>query len=119
MSNADVVRRFEDEFKNKENHDIVDDLMSPDLVHHAPLPDIPDGREGVKAIGAFVVGAIGDISVTVDLVIAEDDFVADRVTATGTLKANGDSVSWTENHIYRLTNGQIVEWWPEGGPPLG
>ena len=55
-ANLDVVRRFEDEFKNNENHDIVDDLMAEDFVHHAPFPGLPPGPEGMKAVGQFVVG---------------------------------------------------------------
>ena len=119
MSNADVIRRFEDEFKNKENHDIVDDLMAADFVHHAPFPGLPEGPAGMKAVGQFVVGAIDGISVTIDLLVEEGDLVADRVSASGTRRDNGEAVSWTENHIYKVRDGRIVEWWPEGGPPLG
>lgn len=119
MTNADVVRRFEDEFKNNANHDIVDVLMADDFVHHAPLPGLPDGRAGMKAVGQFVTGAIDGISVTVDFLLSDGELVADRISATGTRRDNGEPISWTENHIYRVRDGQIVEWWPEGGPPLG
>lgn len=119
MSNADVIRRFEEEFKNRENHGIVDELMSTDFVHHAPFPGLPPGGAGMKAVGEFVVGAVADISVSVDLVVEEGDLVADRVTARGRLRESDEPVSWVENHIYRLANGRIVEWWPAGGPPLG
>lgn len=118
MSNADVVLRFEDEFKNKANHDIVEEVMSPELVHHAPYPGLPAGQAGVRAIGEFVVGAISDISVTVDLVIEDGDLVADRVSASGIRRDTGENIAWTENHIYSVRDGAIVEWWPEGGPPL-
>ena len=43
-ANVDAVRRFEDEFKNNENHGIVDDLMAEDFVHHAPFPGLPPDR---------------------------------------------------------------------------
>ena len=119
MTNADVVRRFEDEFKNNVNHDIVDVLMAADFVHPAPLPGLPDGRAGMKAVGQFVTGAIDGISVTIDFLLSDGELVADRVSATGTRRNDGEPISWTENHIYRVRDGQIVEWWPEGGPPLG
>jgi hypothetical protein len=45
MSNADVVRRFEDEFKNQSRFDVVDQLMTEEFVHHLPYPGIPPGRE--------------------------------------------------------------------------
>jgi predicted SnoaL-like aldol condensation-catalyzing enzyme len=119
MTNADVVRRFEDEFKNRNNLDIVDELMADGFVHHAPFPGLPEGRAGMKAIGQFVTGALGDIRVSVDLVVAEGDFVADRVSAQGVRKDTREPTSWVENHIYRLASGLIVEWWPAGGPNLG
>lgn len=122
MSNDKVVLRFEEEFKNKANIDIVDEIFAPDVVCHLPYPGMPDGSEAVKAIGRMVFGAIGDITVTVDLTVdltvGEGDLVADRVSARGVRKADNQQVSWTENHFYRLKDGRIVEWWPEGSPPL-
>lgn len=117
MGNADVVRRFEEEFKNRGNLAIVDELMAEDFQHHAPLP-VPAGREGMKAIGTFVFGAIDQIAVTVDLIAAEGDLVADRISARGVRRDSGEPVAWTENHFYRVDGGRIAEWWGEGGPPL-
>jgi predicted SnoaL-like aldol condensation-catalyzing enzyme len=118
MTNTDIVLRFEDEFKNQANLNIVDELMSPDFVHHAPFPGFPEGPAGMKAIGEFVFGAISDIVVTIDLTAEEGDLVADRVTARGTRKDTSEPISWVENHIYKLADGRIVEWWPAGAPPL-
>ena len=44
MTNVDVVVRFEEEFKNKANLDIVNELMSPAFVHHLPYPGLSAGR---------------------------------------------------------------------------
>jgi predicted SnoaL-like aldol condensation-catalyzing enzyme len=119
MSNKDVVKRFEDEFKNKENLGIVDEVMAPSFVHHAPIPGVPSGREGLKAIGQFIFGHIKDIVVKIELIAEEGELVADRISAHGVRKATGEAVTWTENHIYKVQNNKIVEWWGEGGPPLG
>jgi ketosteroid isomerase-like protein len=118
MTNSEIVRRFEDEFKNKGNFDIVDELMAPNFVHHLPSPNLPPGRDGMKAVGQFVTGAIADISVTVQFVASEGDLVADRVAAHGRRKDSGEPISWTENHFYLVRNGKIAELWPEGGPNL-
>ena len=117
--NKEIVKTFENEFKNKANIDIVDKLMAPAFVHHAPIPGVGEGREGLKQIGHFVFSMIEGIKVTVDHLIAEGDLVCSRISATGTVKATGDQVNWTENHFYQVEDGQIVEWWGEGGPPLG
>ena len=116
--NKEVVMKFEDEFKNKANIAITDELMADNFVHHSPFPGIPAGREGMKAIGQFVFANISDIKVTVTKIFAEGDLVGTRVEATGTHKKNQKTLNWTENHIYRLKDGKIVEWWPEGGPQL-
>ena len=84
MTNADIVRRFENEFKNKGNHSIVDELMTTDFVHHLPFPGLPPGREGMKAVGRLVTGAIQDIAVDIEFVVSEGNLVADRITGWGT-----------------------------------
>ena len=118
MNNADVVRRFEDEFKNRSNFDVVDELMTDGFVHHLPLPSLPEGPAGMKAIGRTITSAIRDIHVSVDLVLSDGDFVADRVTARGRRADTGEPTEWVENHIYRLKGGRIAELWPAGGPSL-
>ncbi len=119
MTNREIVERFEDEFKNRMNIDIVDELMAPDFVHHLPYPGLRDGRDGMCDVGHFVFGAIRDIHVTVDLILAEGDLVADRVSATGIRTGTDAPIAWFENHIYRVVGGQIRELWPAGGPELG
>ena len=52
MDSAQVVRRFEHEFKNNANHGIVDELMSEDFVHHLPYQGLPPGRAGMRAVGS-------------------------------------------------------------------
>ena len=116
--NAAIVIRFEDEFKNKINHGIVDTLMSDDFVHHLPYPGLPGGRAGMKAVGAFVTAALTRVRVVVTLTVSQGDLVADRVEAVGTRVDTGKPIQWVENHIYRVVNGVITELWPAGGPDL-
>ena len=118
MTNTEIVRRCEDEFKNKANHDVVDELMAPDFVHHLPYPGLPPGRVGMKAVGVLVRGALEDISSSVQFILEEGSLVADRVVARGRRRDTGEVVSWTETHIYILRDGKIVELWPDGGPRL-
>jgi predicted ester cyclase len=117
--NKNVVMRYENQFKNEANVDIVYELMSENFVHHAPIPGVGEGRDGLKQIGQFIFSMIDGIEVEIKALIGEGDLVSSRVEAHGRLKANGEPVSWTENHLYQLSDGKIVEWWGEGGPPLG
>jgi ketosteroid isomerase-like protein len=118
MDNAQVVRRFEHEFKNNANHGIVDELMSEDFVHHLPYQGLPPGRAGMRAVGEFVTGEIHDIHVEISLILTDGDLVANRVEAAGVRAGTGVPLTWVENHIYRVADGQITELWPAGGPQL-
>jgi ketosteroid isomerase-like protein len=111
-SNAEIALRWEDEFKNKGNLDICDELMAPDLVHRLPFPGLPNGSEGMKQVGRIVFGAVGDIKVVHELVVADGDLVAVRAVVHGTRKRDGQPMDWYEHTIYRLRDGKIVEQWP-------
>ena len=75
------------------------------FVHHLPIPGLPEGRAGFKALGQFVTGAIGDITVTIELI------VANRNRAHGTRKADGKEMNWIEHEFWRVENGRLAEQW--------
>ncbi|MCU1273434.1 MAG: Activator of 90 kDa heat shock protein ATPase [Bryobacterales bacterium] len=115
-----VVRHFMEEFKNRANLDIVDELFTPDFVLHLPGVQLPRGPQGQKAVGQSIFAAFSGVQVTVNDTIVEGDRVVERHTAravhTGEFNgvpATGKNVSWTENHIYRLRDGRIAETWSE------
>jgi ketosteroid isomerase-like protein len=111
MNGTDLVRRFTEEFKNQSNFDIVDDLMSEDFVHHLLIPGIPAGRDGMKALGKFVTGAVHDITVTIDLIVCDGDLIANRNSARGVRTADGTDLTWTEHEFWRTRDGRLVEQW--------
>ena len=119
-ANKEVVSRFIEEFKNKANHGIVDELMSSDFVHHLTDPRLPAGRDGIKALGQVIVGGFPDVHASVKELLADGDKVIERTQTSAThtgefngIPATGRQVGWTEIHIYRLENGKIVELWSE------
>lgn len=119
-ANLAVVGRFIEEFKNKANHEIVDELMSPDFVHHLTDPRLPEGREGIKTLGQVIVAGFPDVHASVQELLADGDKVIERTQTSAThngefngIPATGRQVGWTEMHIYRLENGKIVEQWSE------
>ena len=118
--NRAVVSLFIEEFKNRENHDIVDELFTPDFAHHLKDPNLPPGREGMKFVGQGIVAGFPDVHVTVEDMLAEGDRVIKRITVHAThlgefndIPATGRQVTWTEIHIYRLEDGRIAELWSE------
>jgi predicted ester cyclase len=118
--NKSVTRRFMEEFKNQHKFPIIDELFSPRAIVHLPAEGLPEGPEGQKAIARGIFAAFPDVRVTLDNVIAEGNFVAERHTARAThmgefmgILPTGRKIYWTENHFYRLEDGRIHELWSE------
>ena len=118
--NKKVVSRFIEEFKNKANHDIVDELLTTDFVHHLKDPRLPPGRPAIKLLGQIIVAGFPDVHATVEELLADGDRVIERTSAVAThtgefngIPATGNKVAWTEIHIYRLEDGKIAEMWSE------
>lgn len=119
-ANLEVVSRFIEEFKNKANQEIVDELMSPDFVHHLTDPRLPEGREAIKLLGQSIVAGFPDVHASVQDLLADGDKVIERTQTSAThtgefngIPPTGRQVGWTEIHIYRLEGGKIVEMWSE------
>lgn len=115
-----VVERFVEEYKNRQNPDIVDDLVSEDCRVHIPLPGLPPGREGMRLNGQIMCGAFPDVHVEREFFVAEGDIVVERARATAThrgalmgIPTTGRGVGWTELHAYRVQDGVITEVWSE------
>ncbi len=119
-ANLEVVSRFIEEFKNKANQEIVDELMSPDFVHHLTDPRLPEGREAIKLLGQSIVAGFPDVHASVQDLLADGDKVIERTQTSAThtgefngIPPTGRQGGWTEMHIYRLKGGKIVEMWSE------
>lgn len=117
--NKAVVREFTRVFKNKHDVDGIDHLFAPDFRHHFQ-PPVREGLAGFKDIGRMMNTAFPDVVVTEEDLIAGDDRVVERSSATATHAGSlmGESptkkrVAWTEIHIYRLRGGAIAEHWVE------
>ncbi len=119
-TNKKVVRDFVNEWANKHNAEAWDMYCSEDFKHHFNIPDIPPNRLGIKMLSMGILAAFPDMSLTIDLLFAENDFVVKRVSAKAThngmysnIQPTGKPYAWQETHIYRLKNGKIIEHFPE------
>jgi lactoylglutathione lyase len=97
----------------------LDDLVAVDMVNHAAGPQ---GREGLKQILATIEVDLGPTTVERQLTIAEGDLVTTQLTVHGTHRAStmplltgvpvsGKAVAWQFVHLWRVSQGQIVEHW--------
>ena len=117
--NKAIVRRFYDEFFNKGNLQIVNELHTSDYQHHDPnAPDPGGGAEGYIKRNSVFLNAFPDRQLTVEDQVAEGDKVATRIimraTQTGDLPgipATGRPVTIESMHICRISDGRIAEEW--------
>ncbi len=117
--NKALIRRFYDEVWNKGNLDVTFELFADDYVRHDLRPSQPlPGPAGQKKIVGDFRAAFPDLTMTVDLVLAEGDLVAARWTAEGTntgawgvIAATGRHARFCGVNIFRVVGGKVVELW--------
>jgi steroid delta-isomerase-like uncharacterized protein len=119
--NKAVYDRFH-EAVNSHDFDVVekviDEVVDPDLIFHAPVPMGASGPEALKRVWTVLLQAFPDVEVTEEDVIAEGDKVVFRQTVTGThlgdfrgIPATGRRVTYNEIFIVRFAGGRIAEIW--------
>jgi steroid delta-isomerase-like uncharacterized protein len=117
--NEAIALRWHEEAINAGNLDVIDEIVTPDIIHHAGT--FPDGvgPEAVKTVlGALA--AFPDVRHTVEQVIATDEFVVTIWQAEGTQEGEfqgyaptGKRVTWTGINVFRFECGLIAEEWSE------
>lgn len=119
MSNKDTVRRFYEEVVNQGKIDLIDEIVSPDIVEHEEFPGLGGDRESVKQFFKMFRNAFPDVKFTLEDAIEEGDKVVARATMTGTHKgefmdipATGKPVTVALIDILRFdSNGKVAEHW--------
>lgn len=119
--NKAIARRFYEEYANKGDQSVVEELVAADFVdHNPPGPDIQPGREGLIQVFTTYRSAFPDLKITVEDQLAEGDKVVSRATVSGTnqgdfmgMPATGKSVSIGIVDILRFEGGKIAERWGE------
>jgi predicted ester cyclase len=98
----------------------IERTIAPDYVDH-DSHDPENGREVLLRALPELFRALPDLRFTVEQLIGEGDMVAVRLrgeaTHTGEGMGTGPTgkrITWTENELFRLKNGQMVESWGEG-----
>ncbi len=117
--NKKLIDTFIQELFTQGNLEAVDVYLAPDFVHHdPPFGGVADGPEGMRQMAAMIRTALPDWRSDLDALIAEDDLVVERFTASGTHRGELMGVAGTGKtlvlpgiNIFRLRDGRIVEWW--------
>jgi steroid delta-isomerase-like uncharacterized protein len=118
QQNKAIVRDFIDGLFTKGDLGAVDTYLAEDFINHDPPLGVSADREGMRAAGAMIRAACPDWHSDLHLLVAEDDLVVERFTASGTQRGElmgvaptGRTVSLPGINIFRLRDGLIVEWW--------
>ncbi|HEV2686260.1 MAG TPA: ester cyclase [Actinomycetota bacterium] len=119
-----VHRLFEQGF-NERATDIFDELIATNYVEHAVEPfrsEEPGKVEGPKhmrSVVEWLVEQFPDVTMTVEVVVAEGDSLVARVLTEGTnlgklggvIPPTGKRFSARQSHWYRVHDGKLAEHW--------
>jgi hypothetical protein len=117
--NKATARRWSEELWGGGNLAVAQEIVSPDYVRHDVGDPFPArGPEDVQKIVTMLRGMLPDLTITVDAMIAEGDFVVSRYTATATdsrgymgMPPTGKKITTSAMQMFRFANGKIVESW--------
>ena len=128
QANKDSIQLLAEQGLSGGNPDIIDQVYAADALIHLPPSFSADAitPEAFKFIITSLNGAMPDFQATLDLIIAQEDWVAYRLTWHGTFenpmqRPDGSTFEPTDNPILLSFNtisqfnedGQIVEEWTE------
>jgi steroid delta-isomerase-like uncharacterized protein len=118
-ANKALVRRFYEEVWGKGNLDVADELFADDYERHDFRSGDPTrGPEGQKEIARTFRSAFPDLSIEIDFILADENFVAGRWTAAGThlgpwagVEPTGKPMRFSAINVFRFSDGKVVELW--------
>src|SRR5512134_1575116 len=87
-TNITIAERLPLEVLNKGAFELIGELLSTDYVDHVTQPGVPKTRDGYKQNAMALRTAFPDLHYTIDDEIEGGDRVVQRLTASGTMKAD-------------------------------
>ncbi len=118
VRNKEVVRLYINELWNNLRYELVEEILSPDLVSHASDGSVERGNQRFRQVIPLVRQAFPDLNLIIEEMVAEGDRVALRLRITGTHQGEFAGIAPTNNRVdvpewffIRLADGKIVETW--------
>ncbi|HMK48132.1 MAG TPA: ester cyclase [Methanocella sp.] len=117
--NKALVQQFVDGFFNRRNLGVVDELFSPEYVHHTPdVPSYAMNFQDYRKRELQMANAFPDFCCRVEDQIAEGDRVTTRLVMEGTqtgnlpnIPATGRKIEVRSIVVHRIENGKFKEGW--------
>ena len=115
--NKEIVRRYWDGKWNERRPEILDELLTSDVVNYGTSMKINNLEEYKQVYGMFL-SAFHDTHFTIEGIIAEGDKVMTRASMSGVQKGalegippTGKTINISIFTVFRLVNGKIAEEW--------
>jgi steroid delta-isomerase-like uncharacterized protein len=116
-ANKSLVKRFVAEVFETRDAAAVDRLVADDFESHT-WPSQGDGKASLRGAADRLAKDLDEVKFNVDDLIAEDDRVVARLTASAKpvgefmgMPPTGRSYTVDEIHIFRIADGKIAEHW--------
>jgi steroid delta-isomerase-like uncharacterized protein len=113
----EIAEEYANKIWNQKEISTIDQLVHKDVLIHSLLGDFR-GTQAMKEVVRAWLKGFPDLSVKNELIIAENDLVSVQWGAKGTHKGEfkgkkptGKPVVYSGVTVYRIKNGQIVEYW--------
>lgn len=118
-ANKEVLRRWWEALNQGQALAILEEIYAADYVLHDPTqPEPVAGLDGVRAFVTGVTTGFPDGQYTIEQLIAEGDYVLQRISAKGThlgefagIPATGKPIDIWLMVVSRIANNQIAEEW--------
>ncbi len=123
QENQSLIRQYVDQFVNRGNMAVADELLSPDYKRYLSpaTPALTADQQKQRIAG--MRAAFPDLHLSVEDIITEGDRVAFRGVVRGTqqgaflgIAPTGKQVTVFAFDVVRIEHGKLVEHW--GGPDL-
>ncbi|MBD0329786.1 MAG: ester cyclase [Thermoleophilia bacterium] len=117
--NKALIRFLIEEALNRRNFAVAADRFTPDYTVHIPArPDLPAGPDVFRQVIGMWHDAFDDWHMTIEQLVAEGDFVANRFTTRGThtgtlmgIPPTGQRMVVSSQELHRLRDGKVAESW--------
>lgn len=113
----EVAEEYANKIWNQKEISTIDRLVHKDVLIHSLLGNFR-GTQAMKEVVQTWLKGFPDLSVKNELIISENDLVSIQWSVKGTHKGEfkgrkptGKPVSYSGVTVYRIKNGQIIEYW--------
>lgn len=116
--NKGVVLRFNREFLERGNADVLKEIVADDFINHTAPGTVANNVEGLKQFVSMLHKGFSDFEIEIQEQVGENDLVATRktmkATHTGEIMGHqptGKTVVFNIMDFVRLRDGKYVEHW--------